>query len=519
MLLIAEPEISRVDLKADLKDDDALFVLLACDGLWDVFGNQEACHLLAQELDANGGDCSAALDVLTHAATELRGSTDNVTATLVLLKPWAPPLAEEEAAAEANAKAKEAKAEAPAEGSALSGQPAAAQIGDETSGAAPVGMNEKPPLPSDQEAMVALYEAENPTKVAEVDGLLVKYAGKEAKMWASLAKKYGDGAVNKARGTANEGAPPFFDDTTATPSTPGIPPPSAAGPPTSDNPATSEADPEPADARPPAPRNTDPSTFQERDVRTISTLLMRGSVKYDLAMLQAVEGPRARDNSAQAASSGPEPFHYAPIERPAHKELAATNGPEKKSWVATELQGMVQALLSGDRVRLASAKGTKGCRAAIAAIAAQTPTQRHRDERRVQRQSGLASSGAASLAMDRLVLPRVAAVVVQAVARAFLARAKCAKLRAAPGRVAGVGLDPEVAAAASRLEKRIAESSLGSGSMGAHLKSQVSALRRHAATLPEIADPLAAASQRAFCAKAARSLEAQLEMLEGMRAR
>jgi len=53
----------------------------------------------------------------------------------------------------------------------------------------------------DRAAMVALYRASNPTKVAEVDGLLAKYAGHLAKMWVKLSEKYGHAAVAKARGS------------------------------------------------------------------------------------------------------------------------------------------------------------------------------------------------------------------------------------------------------------------------------------------------------------------------------
>lgn len=87
-LLIADPEIVSLDLET-LIDQEPLFVLLACDGLWDVFSRQEACEFVAKELDKNGADCTAALEELTNAAVNDLGSSDNVTALMVMLKPWA----------------------------------------------------------------------------------------------------------------------------------------------------------------------------------------------------------------------------------------------------------------------------------------------------------------------------------------------------------------------------------------------------------------------------------------------
>jgi len=99
-LLIATPEITVTDLdkssatentgSGDLASTPAtpLFVLLACDGLWDVMSNDDACQLVASALDANNGDCAQALHALTDHAIEVLGSSDNVTATMVLLQPW-----------------------------------------------------------------------------------------------------------------------------------------------------------------------------------------------------------------------------------------------------------------------------------------------------------------------------------------------------------------------------------------------------------------------------------------------
>jgi hypothetical protein len=54
----------------------------------------------------------------------------------------------------------------------------------------------------DRLKMIALYEAQNPTKVDEVDGLLKKYEGKHAAVFAKLEQKYGAEALEEAERTA-----------------------------------------------------------------------------------------------------------------------------------------------------------------------------------------------------------------------------------------------------------------------------------------------------------------------------
>ena len=64
------------------------------------------------------------------------------------------------------------------------------------------GLNTAVSFDFDRLKMVALYEAHNPTKVGEVDGLLLKYEGKHAAMFAKLEQKYGSEALAAAEHAA-----------------------------------------------------------------------------------------------------------------------------------------------------------------------------------------------------------------------------------------------------------------------------------------------------------------------------
>merc|ERR1712187_344422 len=83
-LVIAEPEIRMQKLTAE---DD--FLLLACDGLFDVFGNQEAVDFIHTHLSAmppgEQDPCKTVADIV-HEAIHERGSRDNVTAVLITFK-------------------------------------------------------------------------------------------------------------------------------------------------------------------------------------------------------------------------------------------------------------------------------------------------------------------------------------------------------------------------------------------------------------------------------------------------
>lgn len=64
-------------MERKVQGDDA-FLILASDGLWDVFSNQDACDLVLASARS-----SAAELLVTEAIS--RGSTDNVTAVIITL--------------------------------------------------------------------------------------------------------------------------------------------------------------------------------------------------------------------------------------------------------------------------------------------------------------------------------------------------------------------------------------------------------------------------------------------------
>lgn len=80
-LIVAEPEIQIVSLN---ENDD--FLLLACDGLFDVLTNQKACDIAAEEL-ARHGDAQKAAEALSYQAINVYQSRDNVSVMIVLLRP------------------------------------------------------------------------------------------------------------------------------------------------------------------------------------------------------------------------------------------------------------------------------------------------------------------------------------------------------------------------------------------------------------------------------------------------
>jgi len=82
--LIATPSLRSVELQ---QGDE--FLLLACDGLFDVLGYQEAVDLVRAKLPALNNDPEAVAKALVEVASE-KGSADNITALLVLFS-WAAP--------------------------------------------------------------------------------------------------------------------------------------------------------------------------------------------------------------------------------------------------------------------------------------------------------------------------------------------------------------------------------------------------------------------------------------------
>jgi len=77
--LIAEPEIEKVSL---LPEDQ--FIILACDGVWDVFKHHDAIAFVRNALLENGNDPQKAAVELVQSALS-KGSTDNITALIILL--------------------------------------------------------------------------------------------------------------------------------------------------------------------------------------------------------------------------------------------------------------------------------------------------------------------------------------------------------------------------------------------------------------------------------------------------
>jgi serine/threonine protein phosphatase PrpC len=81
-LVIAEPEIKT----ATLTDDDD-FLLLACDGLFDVFDSQEAVDVIRREMIEHQ-DAQKAAEALAQQAIQERGSRDNVTVVIAVFRRW-----------------------------------------------------------------------------------------------------------------------------------------------------------------------------------------------------------------------------------------------------------------------------------------------------------------------------------------------------------------------------------------------------------------------------------------------
>ena len=79
--LIADPHLSEVDL---LKVGRAPMLIMACDGVWDVFSDQEAAEMLVLKYVENGNKPFDASGMLVQAAID-RGSADNITAIVVFL--------------------------------------------------------------------------------------------------------------------------------------------------------------------------------------------------------------------------------------------------------------------------------------------------------------------------------------------------------------------------------------------------------------------------------------------------
>jgi len=77
--VIAEPYIQKLALT-----DEDTYLILACDGLWDVIKPQPAADLIQTELNGGAKDPTALADALLIYALEHR-TTDNVTIVVVAL--------------------------------------------------------------------------------------------------------------------------------------------------------------------------------------------------------------------------------------------------------------------------------------------------------------------------------------------------------------------------------------------------------------------------------------------------
>eukprot|EP00591_Stephanopyxis_turris_P003660 CAMPEP_0195525170 /NCGR_PEP_ID=MMETSP0794_2-20130614/25459_1 /TAXON_ID=515487 /ORGANISM="Stephanopyxis turris, Strain CCMP 815" /LENGTH=648 /DNA_ID=CAMNT_0040655563 /DNA_START=720 /DNA_END=2666 /DNA_ORIENTATION=- len=82
-LVSAEPEIASMILS---HSDE--FLLLACDGLFDVFRSQDAIALCRQELIAHRGEPAEVARILSDQAIRVRRSRDNVSILIVVLRPF-----------------------------------------------------------------------------------------------------------------------------------------------------------------------------------------------------------------------------------------------------------------------------------------------------------------------------------------------------------------------------------------------------------------------------------------------
>lgn len=82
-LVSAEPEIASMILS---HNDE--FLLLACDGLFDVFRSQDAIALARQELIAHRGEPAQVARILSDQAIRVRRSRDNVSILIIVLRPF-----------------------------------------------------------------------------------------------------------------------------------------------------------------------------------------------------------------------------------------------------------------------------------------------------------------------------------------------------------------------------------------------------------------------------------------------
>lgn len=79
--VIGKPDVATHDL-----DDKCEFLVLACDGLWDVMSQEEVVAFVLDHRSKTGSDEKVA-DALAAHCIETLESTDNVTCAVVFLQP------------------------------------------------------------------------------------------------------------------------------------------------------------------------------------------------------------------------------------------------------------------------------------------------------------------------------------------------------------------------------------------------------------------------------------------------
>ncbi len=86
LLLIAVLIVVFSSLQVLSHDDE--FLLLACDGLFDVFKSQDAITFARQELIAHRGEPAEVARILSDQAIRVRRSRDNVSILIIVLRPF-----------------------------------------------------------------------------------------------------------------------------------------------------------------------------------------------------------------------------------------------------------------------------------------------------------------------------------------------------------------------------------------------------------------------------------------------
>ena len=67
--------------------DEDQFLLLGCDGLFDVYTPEEVVHFVKENM-LKHGDAQKCCQSLTHDAIRKRNSRDNVSVILIILNKW-----------------------------------------------------------------------------------------------------------------------------------------------------------------------------------------------------------------------------------------------------------------------------------------------------------------------------------------------------------------------------------------------------------------------------------------------